>query len=297
MTKVGRTFFNNIRAMSSLGYVGFVLVGGENMQIIKESTDQLNKMSVFQVDYFDKEQYWPDFQDLVRKPVEDTIEFNDAAINALYEITEGHPFYTKLICSEIYKTACNERNAYITKDNVEKAVQVIIEALDLNAVSHLWIDGINKRQDAAQQDQIQTHRRKFLIAFAQIKRQKNHALIQLGVEEKNPNRQDLQTSEILKGVPVDRIIDKYITRGFLIEEKGHYRWKPRFFEHWLIERGFSMLTSEFLDEEAIAHLREEEEKAYVPDTAILDLCSEVGIISGFRDNSNSCPCLARTVQV
>ena len=73
-SSIGRTFFNNIRAMSSTGYVGFILVGGENMQIIRESTDQLNKMSVFQVDYFDKGQYWPDFQDLVRRPVEDTIE-------------------------------------------------------------------------------------------------------------------------------------------------------------------------------------------------------------------------------
>ena len=270
---IGRTFFNNIRGMNHLGYVGFILVGGENMQIIREAIDQLNAMSVFQVDYFDKDQYWLDFQDLVRKPVEDTIEFNDAAINALYEITEGHPFYTKLICQEIYETACNERNAYITKDNVDKAVQMLIKTLDLNRVSHLWIDGINKRRNPNQQDQIQTHRRKFLIAFAQIKRSKNNPLIQLGVEEKNPNRQDLQASEILKDVPVDRIIDKYITRGFLIEEKGHYRWKPRFFERWLIERGFSMLTGEFLDEEAIAHLREEEEKAYVPDTDILDLCS------------------------
>ena len=271
---VGQTFFNNIRAISSTGHVGFALVGGENMQIIRESTDQLNRMTSFRVDYFNKEQYWSDFQDLVRQPTKNTIEFNDEAINALYEMTEGHPFYTKAICSEIYTTACEERSAHISEDNVEKAVQMTIESLDLNAVSHFWIDGISKRHLPARRDEIQTQCRKFLIAFAQIKRRKTSV-----------NREDLQKSEILRTVDVDQIIDNYRNRGFLIEENIHeeniyYRWKPKFFERWLIESGFSMLTGEFLDEEAITHLREEEEKAYVTDTDILDLCSQWGLYRG-----------------
>ena len=268
-SSVGQTFFNNIRAISSTGHVGFVLVGGENMQIIRESTDQLNRMEVLQVDYFDKGQYWRDFQDLVRQPVKDIIEFNDEAIDALYEMTEGHPFYTKLICSAIYTEACNERNSYITKDNVTKAVGVAIEKLDLNAVSHFWIDGINKRYDPVRQDQIQTHRRKFLIAFAQIKRKKTSV-----------TREDLQDSEALTGVSIDSIIDKYISRGFLTEDAGHYRWKPKFFERWLVERGFSMLTVEFLDEEAIIRSNEKEKESYVPDTEIVKLCDTWGVYRG-----------------
>ncbi len=267
-SNVGRTFFNNIRAIS--GHVGFVLVGGENMQIIRESTDQLNRMEVLQVDYFDKKQYWKDFQDLVKQPVKDTIEFDDEAIDALYEMTEGHPFYTKFICSTIYTEACNERSSYITKDNVMKAVEIAIEKLDLNAVSHFWIDGINKRYDPARQDQIQTHRRKFLIAFAQIKRKKTSVA-----------RQDLQDSEILTDVAVDSIIDKYISRGFLIEDANHYIiWKPKFFERWLVERGFSMLTVEFLDEEAIMRSNEKEKEAYVPDRDIVELCNKWGLYQG-----------------
>lgn len=271
-SNVGKTFFNNIRAISSTntGHVGFVLVGGENMQIIRESTDQLNKMEVLQVDYFDKKQYWKDFQNLVKQPVKNTIEFDDEAIDALYEMTEGHPFYTKFICSTIYTEACNERSSYITKDNVTKAVEIAIEKLDLNAVSHFWIDGINKRYDSARQDQIQTHRRKFLIAFAQIKRKKTSV-----------TRQDLQDSEILTDVAVGSIIDKYISRGFLIEDKNHYCiWKPKFFERWLVERGFSMLTTDFLDEEAIMRSNEEEKEAYVPDREIVELCNKWGLYQG-----------------
>ena len=55
---IGQTFFNNIRDLSSVGYVGFILVGGENMQIIRESISQLNKMSVLGVNYFDKKKQY-----------------------------------------------------------------------------------------------------------------------------------------------------------------------------------------------------------------------------------------------
>lgn len=267
----GQTFFNNIRAISSTGYVGFVLVGGENMQIILESTDQLNKMTSFRVDYFDKETYWDDFQELVRRPVKGTIEFNDAAIDALYEMTEGHPFYTKAICSKAFTSACEDRNSYISEDNVRIAVQDTIKSQNLHSVSHLWIDGINKRLVAALRDEIQTHRRKFLIAFAQIKR-RNISV----------TKQDFRDSELLRNLDVDKIIDQYITRGFLIEDEktGHLRWRPRFFERWLIEHGFSLLTGEFLDEEAILRLKEQEEKAYVSESEIVELCESWG---SYRD--------------
>ena len=260
---VGQAFFNNIRALSSTGYVGFVLVGGENMQVIIESTDQLNRMTSFRVDYFDKKTDWDDFQELVRRPVKGTIEFNDEAINTLYEMTEGHPYYTKTICSEIYSAACEDRNAYITEDNVQKAVQATIESLDLNAVSHFWIDGINKRYDHAQIDDIQTQRRRFLIAFAQTQRRKESV-----------TKQNLRNSTLLGNVDVDRVIENYINRGFLIEKVGHYRWKPRLFECWLIERGISILTGDFLNELEIVRLKEEEDKAFVSDSEIVGLCEK-----------------------
>ncbi|MBI1930750.1 ATP-binding protein [Candidatus Poribacteria bacterium] len=266
---VGDTFFHNIRSISSEGRVGFVLVGGENMQIIKQSTDRLNKMDIFRVDYFDKQKYWRDFRELVKRPVEDTIEFSDEAINRLYEMTEGNPFYTKFICKGVYTRACEDRNAYISEDNVEEAIRESIEALDVNQVNHFWKDGIFE-DEPARRDQIETQRRKFLIAFAQIKRNKTFV-----------NRQALRESEILKNdVAVDEIIESYMNRGVLLEEEDHYRWKPRFFDRWLVERGGSLMTSGFLDENAITALTRKEQEAYIQDKEIVELCRSWGLYRG-----------------
>ena len=48
-----------------------------------------------------------------------------------------------------------------------------------------------------------------------------------------------------------------------------------FFERWLIEGGYSIITSTFLDENAIEALREREQEAYVTEGEIvaLDFCS------------------------
>ena len=261
----GDTFFHNIRAISSSGYIGFVLVGGENMRLLQESTDRLNRMGVSLVDYFDKGKYWNDFQELVRRPVKETIEFNDEAINTLYEMTEGNPFYTKLICRKLYTQACDDRNSYISENNVEQAIRAAVDESDLNHFNHFWKDGILV-DDPARKDQIETQRRKFLIAFAQIRRKKTSV-----------NIKDLRDSEILNDGAVDQIIESYTTRGVLIEEAaGHYRWKPKFFERWLIERGYSRMTSTFLDEDAITALEKKEQDAYVQAGEIVELSEKWG---------------------
>lgn len=170
-TPIGDTFFHNIRSFSSEGQIGFVLVGGENMRLIQQSTDRLNKFDAFRVDYFEKENYWNDFQELIRKPCKDSVEFSDEAIVALYDMTEGNPFYTKFICTKIFEKACDSRSSFISQDEVDSAVKKCVDSLELNQVNHFWKDGI-LHNDPARRDQIETQRRKFLIAFAEIMRAK-----------------------------------------------------------------------------------------------------------------------------
>lgn len=268
---IGKNFFQTIRHLSHLNYVGLVLVGGENMEdIMGLSQQRLNNLRPHQVDYFNKSLSGSgsDFQELVTHPTQKTLEFNDAAINAIYELTEGHPYYTNFLCGDIYKNACRDHNAFISEDMVEQAVQMTVQSLTMIEFSHLWVDKIDLRLGEAKIDEIQTHRRKFLIAYAQIRRRKESI-----------TSADLDASPLLVGVDVDRIIQEYKTRGYLMEVDriGHLRWRPRLFERWLIELGFSKLTDDHLNETAINRLRTEEDKAFVTNKEIGDLCNDWGL--------------------
>ena len=140
---IGKSFFLNIRALSQKNHVCFVLVGGENMRRIQHSTDRLNQFQTFQVDYLNKENYWEDFRALVQNPVKDKIEYESAAIDALYDVTAGNPFFTKMLCGNIYSDVCKTQDAYITEEDVQKTIRNTLLTLDVQNMNHFWKDGIS----------------------------------------------------------------------------------------------------------------------------------------------------------
>ena len=212
-TPIANTFYQNLRSLSSEGYIGFVLVGGENMILIQQSTDKLNKFDTVRVDYFDKGKYWNDFQDLVRRPTNGHLEYSDDAVQSLYEFTEGNPYYTNLICRQIYAHACEDRNSYISQDEVERAAVESLDALQANSVNHFWKDGI-RVDDPALRDEIETQRRKFLLGFASARRRSRNLV----------TRQELNATDVLKSEPaVGELIDSFVSRGVLIAENGGFR--------------------------------------------------------------------------
>jgi hypothetical protein len=274
-TPIANTFFQNLRSLSSEGYIGFVLVGGENMLLIQQSTDKLNKFDTVRVDYFDKGKYWNDFQDLVRRPTDGYLEYSDDAVQLLYELTEGNPYYTKLICRRVYEHACEDRSSYISRDEVERAAIKSLDALQANHVNHFRKDGI-RVDDPARRDEIETQRRKFLLGFADARRRSRNGV----------TRQELNATDVLRNEPaVGELIDSFVSRGVLLEEDGGFRLKPRYFERWLVDHGNQMITSSSIDERAIAALRKADEQAYVRDGELVELCKLWGLYRGNRIQS------------
>lgn len=268
-SNIGETFFHNIRSLSKENFVGFVLVGSENIEMIKQSTEMINKFENFRVDYFSKEKYWNDFQDLVRKPLKDQIEFEDIALIRLFTITEGNPFYTNLICGNIYNKIVENRNAFITEDDIMYGIAEAINSIETNEVNHFWKDSIIFAE-SAKRDQIETQRRKFLVGFAFIEREKGLV-----------TKMSLINEHTFKNViPIKEILDNFINRGIIIEEQERLRIRPKFISEWLKEKGVNKITTSFMDEEAAMILQKKEQSAYVRDEEIVSLSNKWGIYNG-----------------
>ena len=269
-TKAGDTFFHNLRGLSQEGsQIGFILIGGENMQEIGERADKLNLFSSYKVDYFDKEKFFNDFKDLIRQPVQNILDFSDESIEEIYNFSEGNPYFTKFICDKLFTSACERKDSYISIDEVKSAIIDSIEFLDLINVNHFWIDGISEKQKE-RKDQTETQRRKFLIAYAEVRR--NNSSV---------TKENISKSKILSDVPVDSMIENFTNRGILIVAKnGEVRLKPRLFDEWLVQRGSQLLTSSFADANAIEELRSIEDKAFVKDKEIIELVNKWNLYQG-----------------
>lgn len=120
---VGDPFFKALKAFSSDGDCGFVLVGGERLPLlIGNQLDRLNAFREHRVDYIDEE-HFPDYVELVRKPVAGYLEVEGEAIRELHHRTAGHPYYTSLVCRQLVALALDRRDSHVTLVELDDAAR------------------------------------------------------------------------------------------------------------------------------------------------------------------------------
>ena len=99
--ELASTLFLNLRTLASKRSLAFVLVGAEKMPYLMSSQgERLNKFDRESLDGFDQETEWSDFASLVCDPVAGSIVFHDRALRRLYDLTDGHPYFTKVLCAK-----------------------------------------------------------------------------------------------------------------------------------------------------------------------------------------------------
>ena len=83
--------------------------------------EKLNKFVRESLDSFSQETELADYRDLVKMPVKDTVELHESALRELFLQTNGHPYFTKVLCAEVYESAVESKDAEITEAEIIKA--------------------------------------------------------------------------------------------------------------------------------------------------------------------------------
>jgi uncharacterized protein len=269
-TEIGDTFFHNIRSITGEDYIGFILVGGENMQSIMQNTDRLNKFTAECIDYFDKEESYKDFTDLIQKPVEKIIEFENEAIEYLYKCTDGNPFFTKIICSKLYINICNDKRSYITFEDIKTAYIATLSSLQMQNINHFWKDCINVK-DIIEKDIVETERRKFLIQYRELKeRNKKLSLDNLSADTTTKHS----------------ILESFKNRRILVDSENGMILRPMIFENWLFDFGYYTLSQTFTDENIIKEHIADDLKKYITATEIVEIEKKFGLYKGHKISSD-----------
>jgi hypothetical protein len=271
MGALAETFFSNLRTLSAKRNLTFVLVGGEKMPfIIAAQGDELNKFRCESLTYFSRIDEWPDFCSLVQRPVARQITWHPSALNALFDCTNGHPYYTKLVCGEIFRKAVHERDAEITASEVAVGIARAIASSGSNSFTHLWKDGIGgTRED---EEVVSLRRCRILVAIGQVLRDDLPIILNNVLSQKG--YYSLTDSEIAF------TLQEFCTRGILEGENGHYRFTLPFFQEWLKGPGVDSLLVDRVADELALQLKKEEDLAYVRDTEIVELTEQWPIYNG-----------------
>ena len=78
---------------------------------------------------------------LITNPAEGVLEYDEDAVRAILELSAGHPYFTQVICFNLFIQARTENNWKVTRENVESIVDKAIESAEAG-LAWLW-DGMS----------------------------------------------------------------------------------------------------------------------------------------------------------
>jgi hypothetical protein len=257
----GDPMFKALKSLSSEGECGFILVGGENLELaLSRQADRLNAFGEIHVDYLGQEDP-SDFGDLVVRPVSNYLEFETAAVEELRERTGGHPFFTLLVCRQILDTARNRADAHITVAEVNEAYRGALQAAPASTFAHIWFDHIFDTSEG--ENVVAARRIRLLLAWASCLRRR--------VAPTEPRVIEAATDYDLGAAICREELRSLVNRKILQIEDGAYRATSRFFEDWLREFGSEKIRAEQPEMASLKRYAAKEDERRIRSHELIDL--------------------------
>jgi hypothetical protein len=258
---LAETFFLNLRTLSGKQNLAFILVGGERMPyVISAQGDKLNKFAKESLDSFKHNSEWQDYEDLIKVPVQGHIEWHDSAIRAVFEETNGHPYFTKLICGKVFDNSLLTKDLEVTEEEIKYLLDSLVGELDINMFAHFWKDGI---QGGYEEIEIVSLKRcRVLVGYARARR--------VGRTTDLDGISACHSSKLSHG-EIQPILTDFCTRGVMRENNGAYLLVVKLFERWLVDKGVNLLIADQLGEDLAEAKQKEEDKAFVTGEEISSL--------------------------
>lgn len=231
-------------------FIGFILVGSENMHLLDRQGINYNSYRQKEVDTFNKQWEFESFIQIIKGPVSPYINFTDEAIDIIFNHSNGNPYFANLICAEIFKIAYKLKDSEIDTHLVKEAISLIINSSNKDHYVHYWSDGITEESNIKKERKADI-RKRILICYSMISRLNENSF---------PTKQDIERkfnypseSEYkIERHEVTNTITEFITRKILIEDSQcQLRIIPLLFEKWLCGIGRTLMIAGISDLEAL----------------------------------------------
>lgn len=255
--KLGDTLSLNIgKGLNENNFIGFILVGSENMHLLDRQGVNYNSYQEREVDTFSKEFEFDSFKKIITEPVHPHIVYSVDAIERIYNVTAGNPYFANLICSHIFKIAAKNRDGEIDKYITEKAIDTIVNSSQKSHFEHFWSDGITEESNIKKERKADI-RRRILISYSFVHYQDKDFPLRANVL-KSFNKPAEYTIEQYE---IENTVKEFFNRKIFFEDSQQkVRIRPLLFEKWLCGPGRTLLIEGISDLEALQRQKELEEE-------------------------------------
>ena len=284
---LAETFFANLRALSRCKNMCIILVGGENMPFVMERQGQkLNNFSRVSLSYYDRAKEWHDFRSMITAPTVGVLSWHEDAVGEVFAISNGNPYFAKTICSAVLEVAIRQRDTDVSAAEVQFAIASSVPFLGLNSFAHLWQDGIPREMSEREPEIVL--RTRVLVALARCYRK--------GLPPTISNIFDNRATIDLSERETSAVLNDFVRREVLHENKGLFAFSLPIFENWLVDIGASQLAANSLTAELANEAIREEMQAVVRSDEVAKLLHTWTAYRGRHFGSDEVRCWLQQVQ-
>jgi hypothetical protein len=244
---LGDSFSLNIgKGLNSLSYVGFILVGSENMHLLDRQEINYNSFQNREVDTFNKNTEFDSFKKIIVGPVHPYITYSTEAVEKIYEVTNGNPYFANLICANVFNFSSKLKDNEVDINIVSKAISLIVNSYQKSHFEHFWSDGITE-DSTVKKERKADIRRRLLVSYSLcfFQTQTFPAKNEIIRNFKKPMEYDVETYEI------ENTITEFYNRKIFFDENNVIRIRPFLFEQWLCGQGRTLIIEGISDLEAL----------------------------------------------
>jgi tetratricopeptide (TPR) repeat protein len=134
-----RPLIQTLRRMMELESLSFIFsIGssGQKLENMRAAYTDFFKTALYKkISFLDQE----DCRELITKPVEGVLGYNSEAVQHIYSMTAGHPYFTQLVCHELFSVCQKTGVRDITRGDVDAILGDVIERGTVN-LKFVWDD-------------------------------------------------------------------------------------------------------------------------------------------------------------
>jgi tetratricopeptide (TPR) repeat protein/photosystem II stability/assembly factor-like uncharacterized protein len=122
-----------------LNFIFSIGSSGRKLENMQATYTAFFKQALYKkISFLDRE----DAHDLIVKPVEGVLTYDAGAIEFIYELTSGHPYFIQLVCHELFSTCQKTDTWHVKKTTVEEVLDAVVERGTVN-LKFVWDEASN----------------------------------------------------------------------------------------------------------------------------------------------------------
>lgn len=132
-------YLRRLMGQQGLNFIFSIGSSGRKLENMQASYTEFFKAALYKkISFLEKE----DTYQLITRPVEGVLEYDRGAAKRIYEVAAGHPYFTQLVCHEIFSQCQRSGRRKVQEADVEEVLDDVVERGTVN-LKFVWDEAID----------------------------------------------------------------------------------------------------------------------------------------------------------